>query len=127
MLKKVLVSAAIVALSFSACSKGNDPKATAIEVCEMAKTADLQGILPYIGDEKMKKELASAIVMMESFKNSDMGKKMIAQQLEKAKTIDCEKTTVITKKDDTTYSVGNKDTKQTFTLKLVDGSWKMFQ
>jgi hypothetical protein len=127
MLNKVLLTVALATLTFSGCSDSpKNAKAVAIEICELAKT-DIQGLVPYIGDPKMKKEVEQASAMIEMAKNSEMGKKMLAQQMEKAKKINCSEATKMTENSDGTFKVGNQETSQTFTLKMSEGSWKMYQ
>jgi hypothetical protein len=127
MLKTTLaITTATLLMLTTGCSSSNDPKEIAIELCELSKKGDITGIKAY-ASEPLKTQLTQIETMINMAKNSEEGKKMFTEQIEKFANIKCQETTKITKNEDGSFRVNNPDIKQFYTLKMVDGSWKMFQ
>ena len=113
-------------LFFTACSSSNDPKDIAIQLCEDNKVADFEAIKTYASDE-LKGQLDELKILVDNLAKTKEGKELIEQQKKFQATINCKESTKITKKDDGSYLISNDKTELNFSLKMQNGSWKMFK
>lgn len=115
-----------VTLLSTGCSPSNDPKEIALELCEYSKKMDIASIKFY-ANEPLKAQLTELEKMIDIAKSSEKGAKIYKEQIAKFSEIDCKQTTKIIKNADNSYRVENATTQQFYTLKQVEGMWKMFK
>lgn len=113
-------------LIFTGCSSSNDPKEIAIQLCEDNKAADYEAIKNYASDE-LKAQLDELTTLVENLAKTKEGRELIQKQKKFQETINCKESTLVTKIDDTNYRINNDKAELNFTLKMQNGSWKMFR
>jgi len=110
---------------FTGCSSSvTTSNEVAIEMCELAKKADIDGMQKYATVE-FAKEFQELSTVFKEAKATQKGQKKLAQQVELMKNIDCEATTEIVEHSDGTKRVINRATQQEFTLIEIDGVWRI--
>ncbi len=121
----ITLSSAVILLS-SGCSSSNDPKEIALDLCEYSKKMDIASIKSYAA-QPLQEQLTQLEKMIEVAKSGEDGAKIYKEHIERFANVQCKETTKVVANDDGTYKVSNTSTQQFYTLKNVEGSWKMFK
>lgn len=119
-----IVSSVVVLVAFSACSNSNSPEKVAVNMCELAKKADIKG-MKELSTPEFAKQFAQIEELFAAATATEAGKAELEKQITAMSTIDCKKSTEISEIDENTKQVKNEKTAQEFKLTLIEGTWKV--
>lgn len=122
MLKKILLTVSLSTLFLVA----NDPLEVAIKLCEYSKKADVDGMKEHASDA-MLPQLNQISVMLQAAQSTPEGRAKLEEGLKTVASVNCKKSTTLTKNSDGSFQVTNSSTKQQYTLKKFDKDWKFIQ